>query len=297
MKYRIGTRDSKLALKQTEIVCKKLLEMNSNLSSNQFEIIPIKTQGDKILHKNLIDFGGKNLFIKEIEEALERDVIDFAVHSLKDMTGSLDKQFVIAAYLEREDPRDAFVSLEYKSLYDLPKNAVIGTSSIRRKYITLSKRRDLSIVPFRGNVLTRIDKLKQNQALATFLAVAGLNRLAIDPGLYLPLSVEEYLPAVCQGIIGVECRKQDQRIRELLSTINNETSEICAKAERGFLEELNADCTSPIAAYAELKDNQIYLDALVINQEEKITRKSFKANREHSIELGIEAAKSLKNFL
>lgn len=297
MKFRIGTRDSKLALKQTEIVCKLLLEHNSQLTMNNFEIIPIKTQGDKILNKNLVDFGGKNLFVKELEDALNDSRVDFVVHSLKDMTGKLNDKFVIAACLEREDPRDAFVSVNYRNFEDLPEKAVLGTSSVRRKYLALAKRKDLNIIPFRGNVLTRLEKLKRNEADGTFLAMSGLNRLNISSDIYVPLSLQESLPAPCQGIIAVECKRDDNRIINLISPINDHNTQICSLAERGFLEELDADCSTPLAAYAFLDDDIIYLDALVINNIGIITRKKWQANKNLAKEIGREAARYLRAYL
>lgn len=297
MKYRIGTRDSKLALTQTELVCKSLIEANPNLSHDQFEIVKIKTIGDKVLNKNLSEIGGKNLFIKEIEEALLDNKIDFAVHSLKDMTANLHSKATIAACLKREDPRDAFVSCNYKTLDELPQGATIGTSSIRRTSIALHYRPDLKIVPFRGNLLTRIGKLKQNQVDATFLAMAGIKRLNIKESLYSPLGIEKFLPAISQGIIGVECRKSDENIYKLLRSINHRETEICTTAERAFLELLEADCSVPIAAYATLKNDQISMDCLVINAEGKIFQDRIKGSAKNAHKIGREMGFKLKPFL
>ncbi len=270
MKLRIGTRDSKLALMQTELVCKELARANPTLSDSQFKIVTIKTTGDKIQHKNLVDIGGKNLFIKELEQALLEKEIDFAVHSLKDMTANLNDRFVIAACLEREDPRDAFVSYQYKNIDELPKGAIIGTSSIRRHKVILNKRPDLSVVPFRGNVQTRLEKLKQNQVSASFLAMAGLKRLAIEDDIYTPLDFDEFLPAVSQGVIGVECLKDNAPIYNLLRSINHAETEIVTKAERAFLECLEADCSLPIAGYAKVKNNLLEFRGLVINSKNQM---------------------------
>lgn len=297
MKYRIGTRDSKLALTQTELVREALLKANPNLSHNQFEVVKIKTTGDKILNKNLIEIGGKNLFIKEIEETLLSEEIDFAVHSLKDMTANLDKSLVIAACLEREDPRDAFVSYHYKNFNKLPKSATIGTSSIRRASIALNYRPDLNIIPFRGNVLSRLDKLKQKQVDATFLAVAGLKRLNIDRELYTPLDVQEFLPAISQGVIGVECLKKNEHIYQLLRSINHHETEITNQAERAFLECLEADCSVPIAAYAKLEDNLIYMDCLVIDSQNKIHKSNITGYAADAAKLGYEIGMKFKNFM
>ena len=291
MKYKVGTRESKLALIQTEIVCKALVKQNPRLSLDQFELVKIKTTGDKSLDKNLIDIGGKNLFIKEIEEALLDKQIDFAVHSLKDMTANLDTRLKIAAYLEREDPRDAFISLKYKSLEEMPIGKIIGTSSIRRKELSLHYNPHLEITSFRGNDLTRLQKLEQNQVDATFLAVAGLKRLGISPHSYIPLDTNYFLPAISQGVIGVECRSDDDKIFNLLRSINHTETEICQIAERSFLEYMDADCSVPIAAFAKLNDNQITMDALIVDQAHKVHQCMVKG--ENSQKLGIMAGKLL----
>jgi hydroxymethylbilane synthase len=270
MNLRIGTRDSKLALAQTELVCKELMRVNPSLSASQFNIVKIKTIGDKIQNKNLIDIGGKNLFIKELEQALLEKEIDFAVHSLKDMTANLNDRFTIAACLEREDPRDAFVSYRYNNIDELPKGAIIGTSSVRRHKMILNKRSDLQIVPFRGNVQTRLEKLKQNQVAASFLAMAGLKRLSIEDSIYTPLDFDEFLPAISQGVIGVECLKDNTLVYEILRRINHKETEIVTKAERAFLECLEADCSLPIAGYASIKDNLLEFRGLVINSKDQI---------------------------
>jgi hydroxymethylbilane synthase len=297
MKYKIGTRDSKLALAQTEIICQALLRENPKLTSDQFEIVKIKTIGDKILNKNLIEIGGKNLFIKEIEQALLNKEIDFAVHSLKDMTAKLDSRFVIAACFKREDPRDAFVSSKYKDLASLPIGATLGTSSIRRASVALNYRPDLKIIPFRGNVITRLEKLQQGVADATFLAVAGLKRLGIDQNLYLPISIEEFLPAVSQGVIGVECLKENLGVYNLLRSINHQETEICNFAERAFLECLDADCSVPLAALATLSDEQINLKCQVINSKNEIKEAFISGAKEDAAKLGHEMGLRLKEYL
>jgi hydroxymethylbilane synthase len=297
MKYKVGTRDSKLALVQAELVCKSLVQANPELSIDQFELVKIKTIGDKILTKDLSEIGGKNLFIKEIEEALLQKKIDFAVHSLKDMTAKLDEKLVIAACLEREDPRDAFVSLKYKSLKELPQGSLIGTSSIRRKYIALHYRSDLKTTAFRGNVLTRLEKLKQGQVEATFLAVAGLKRLDIDESFYTPLELDEFLPSMSQGVIGVECQKDNKSIYDLLRSINHLDTEYSTKAERGFLECVDADCNSPIAAYATIKNNIVSLDCLVIDNDGKFHKTKAQGPINEAYDIGYKAGLELREFL
>lgn len=297
MQYKVGTRESKLAVIQAELVCRKLIEANPDLSIDNFKLVKIKTTGDKILHKNLSDIGGKNLFVREIEQALAEGEIDFAVHSLKDMTARLDDNFVIAACLQREDPRDAFVSIKYKNLLELPEGALIGTSSIRRKYMALHSRPDLMTVTFRGNVLTRIEKLKQNQVDATFLAMAGLKRLNIDKQFYHPMAIDHFLPAISQGVIGIEARAKDLHIQKLLETINHQETYLCNQAERGFLESLDADCNAPVAAYAELNGDIIQMHCLVIDQKGKHYKKYIEGNINEAWSLGYRIGLSLKDFL
>ena len=297
MKYKVGTRESKLAITQAELVCQELVKANSALSIDQFELVKIKTIGDKIQNKNLSEIGGKNLFIKEIEEALLRGDVNFAVHSLKDMTANLNPNLTIAACLEREDPRDAFVSLKYKNLDELPNGALIGTSSIRRKSLALNYRPDLLTIPFRGNVLTRMQKLKQNKVDATFLAVSGLKRLGIDPMLYHPLYINYFLPSISQGIIAAECRADDQEIIKLLSSINHLETSICTQAERAFLEYMDADCSVPIAAYATKLNQQIQMDTLVVDNVGKIHKYSLVGDISQAKQLGVLAGEKLKGYL
>jgi hydroxymethylbilane synthase len=297
MLYKVGTRDSKLAIIQAQLVCQHLVESNSNLSIEQFELVKIKTLGDKVLNKNLIEIGGKNLFIKEIEEALLKNQIDFAVHSLKDMTANLDSRLVIASCLPREDPRDAFLSMKFKKLSDLPQNSLVGTSSVRRGAMLLHYRPDIKITSFRGNVLTRLEKLEQGLVDGTFLAVAGLKRLGIDESLYQALEIEEFLPAISQGVIGVECRKNDHNIIKLLRSINHRDTEIAVQAERGFLEAMQADCNAPIAAYARLDSGEIELDCLIIDGQNKLHKMKIKGDEKEAHNLGYQAGLELKVFL
>ncbi len=296
-KFRVGTRESALAIAQANIVCTKLIEKNPNLNFDSFELVKIKTSGDKNLHCNLADIGGKNLFVKEIEEALLDKKIDFAVHSLKDITAKQNPDLVIAACLEREDPRDAFISYEFLSLNELPKGARVGTSSIRRKYIALNQRDDLIVTPFRGNVLTRLEKLSAKQVDATFLAVAGLKRLNISTKLYHPISADVFIPAISQGVIGVECLADDLNMRDFLTSIDHKETSLCNQAERGFLESLDADCNSPIAAYARIIDNKIYMDSLVIDKNLVHHRKFTSSHLGDGWKMGYEAGLTLKEYL
>jgi hydroxymethylbilane synthase len=259
---RIGTRGSRLALVQSYEVRKRLAEAH-NLSLDQFEIIVIKTSGDIITDRSLIEIGGKGLFTKEIEDALLDGTIDIAVHSMKDMPALLPDGLFISSILPREDHRDALISNKFKSINELPKNATIGTSSPRRASLLLNKRPDLKIINFRGNVETRIEKLQKNLADATLLAVAGLKRLKIDPSSYHPIEIEDMLPAIAQGAIGIESRIDDERTTNLVAKINDYATSICIDAERSLLLELAANCNIPVAAYANIKDDILYFRGLI----------------------------------
>lgn len=248
MHIRIGTRKSKLALIQTEICINKIKEIYPDIS---YEVIPITTTGDHITDKNLYDIGGKALFLKELEEALLANKIDIAVHSLKDVPGIVPETFNIAAVLEREDPRDVFISTKYKTIQDLPQGAIIGTSSVRRKVIMQQIRPDLKYVPFRGNVNTRLAKLERGEVDATILAMAGIKRLGIyDANICHPLEPDLMLPACGQGVIAIEIRANDQNMQDLCSKINHVKTYHLIIAERSFLKEADASCDTPIAAYA-----------------------------------------------
>lgn len=261
---RIGTRGSKLALAQAQEVKNRLAEAHPSIALDTIEIVPMMTTGDAITHKNLTEIGGKGLFTKEIEEAMLAGKIDMAVHSMKDMPATLPDGLIIAALLEREDPHDAFLSGKYASIRDLPLGAVVGTSSSRRQAQLLHLRPDLSIIPFRGNVVTRLDKLlRQNIADATILAVAGLKRIAMDGAITQVISKRDMLPAVAQGAIGVECKKGNSYIESLLSALNHKQTEICVEAERAFLGVLDGNCRTPMAAFAKLEDGVLTLRALI----------------------------------
>lgn len=252
-KIRIGTRGSKLALMQAEMVKNSLLATWSNLDLD-IEIVPITTTGDRRLDIKLADIGGKWLFTKEIEEALLNNHIDIAVHSCKDMPIKLPKGLVISGVLKREDPRDVLLSNGKGLLHELPDQSIIGTASSRRKALLLNFRKDFNIVNFRGNVQTRLEKLNKNVVDATILALAGLKRLDIDPNIYQVIPTEIMLPAVAQGIICIESKIGYTKINELIAGINHYKTEICMKVERAFLETFGGDCNTPIGGLAEFDD-------------------------------------------
>lgn len=250
--FRIGTRGSRLALAQAHEVRNRLVAAH-DLDPDAVTIETIQTTGDRIADRPLAEIGGKGLFIKEIEEALLWRRIDMAVHSMKDMPAELPDGLVIACLLKREDPRDALMSHSARSLRALPEGAVVGTSSVRRAAQLKRLRPDLEIVPFRGNVDTRLAKLGRGEVDATVLACAGLNRLDMARDIATPLPEEEMLPAVAQGAIGVEIRAADRHIRHLLAPLNDAATERRVAAERTFLALLEGSCRTPLAGHATLK--------------------------------------------
>jgi hydroxymethylbilane synthase len=255
---KIGTRGSPLALWQAHEVRRCLREAFS-LPEAAFEIVVIKVTGDQIQDKALREIGGKGLFTREIEEALLDGGIDIAVHSMKDMPTVQPEGLILDCYLPREDVRDAFVSPGVPSLADLPQGAVVGSSSLRRRAQLALRRPDLKLVEFRGNVQTRMRKLEDGVAQATFLAMAGLNRLGMASVARGPIAVEEMLPAVAQGAIGIERRERDARVAGFLAAIHHrETGERLA-AERAFLARLDGSCETPIAGLALIEGDRLWL--------------------------------------
>ena len=262
---RIGTRGSQLALAQASEVKARLAAAHEALRGpDAVEIVVISTTGDRVQDRPLAEIGGKGLFTKEIEEALFDGGIDIAVHSMKDVPTMLPDGLVIDCILEREDPRDAFLSAKAPGIDALPAGSVIGTSSLRRQALILSRRPDLKVVSFRGNVGTRLRKLENGDVDATLLAMAGLNRLVIRPDGMHPIAPEVMLPAVAQGAIGIERRLSDDRIAGLLAPLNHTETAIRVTAERALLAVLDGSCRTPIAAHAVLTDDRLALDGLVV---------------------------------
>ncbi|MEM7178891.1 MAG: hydroxymethylbilane synthase [Pseudomonadota bacterium] len=253
---RIGTRGSVLALAQAHETRDRLMAAH-NLPELAFEIAVIKTTGDRVQDRALSEIGGKGLFTKEIEEALFAGTIDLAVHSMKDMPTLLPPGLEISALLPREDVRDAFVSLRHASIAALPEGAVVGTSSLRRRAQLLHRRPDLEIVEFRGNVQTRLKKLEDGVAEATFLACAGLRRLGLEHVVQEAIEPDNMLPAVAQGAIGIETRVEDHLTQELLAPIHDGDTMVRLAAERAFLAVLDGSCQTPIGGLADLIDGSI----------------------------------------
>ncbi len=265
---RIGTRGSPLALAQAHETRFQLMQAHS-LDENQFEIVVINTTGDRILNQPLAEIGGKGLFTFEIEEALQAENIDLAVHSMKDLPAILPKGLDIAANLQREDARDAFVSLTAKSLHDLPHGAVLGSSSVRRTAQALRIRPDLKSVQFRGNVQTRLRKLDEGVANGTFLAVAGLNRLGMARHISAIMEMDEMLPAVAQGAIGIEIKISNHRARALVEAVHHQTTGDAIICERAFLATLEGSCRTPIAGHATISGKTISFRGQILSLDGK----------------------------
>ncbi len=247
--FRIGTRGSPLALAQAHETRGRLMAA-FGLPEAAFEVVAIKTTGDRVLDRPLKDIGGKGLFTREIEEALLDGGIDIAVHSMKDMPVAHPAGLCLDCYLPREDVRDAFVSLTAASLTDLPQGAVVGSSSLRRRAQLAQRRPDLRLVEFRGNVQTRLRKLQDGVAVATLLAMAGLNRLGLAHLAKAAIAPEDMLPAVAQGAIGIERRGRDERAAMMLDAIHDRATGERLAAERAYLATLEGSCETPIAGLA-----------------------------------------------
>jgi len=277
-KINIGTRGSKLALWQAEWVKAEIQMIDPGID---VRLIKIKTTGDMILDVPLAQVGGKGLFVKEIEEAILRNDVDIAVHSMKDVPTDFPAGLHLSAICEREDPRDAFVSQvqssksKVQSIKDLPQGARIGTSSLRRSSQLLNMRPDLQITQLRGNLDTRLRKLDEGQFDAIILAAAGVKRLGLQNRITEILPFEVSLPAIGQGAIGIECRADDESINKIVGALNHKETSIAVRAERAFLRKLEGGCQVPIAAYARIehraegkeqraqKDSLLVMDGLV----------------------------------
>jgi hydroxymethylbilane synthase len=260
--WRIGTRGSPLALVQARMVRTRLATA-AGVKEEAIELTIIRTSGDLIQDRPLAEEGGKGLFTKEIEEALLDGRIDLAVHSAKDMPTVLPSGLMLAACLEREDPRDVFISHKAKSLADLPRDATLGTTSPRRQAIAKRARPDLRMVPLRGNVETRLRKLADGECDAIILALAGLKRLGLADRVTKIMSAEEFLPAAAQGAIGIEARENDERTRGMLARIDHADTSAAIACERAFLGALDGTCKTPISGYATISGDAVHFRGLI----------------------------------
>lgn len=259
---RIGTRGSPLALVQARMVRDRLAAALGR-PADSIEIKIIRTTGDTIVDRPLAEEGGKGLFTKEIEEALIRRDVDLAVHSAKDMPTFLPRGLMLAACLEREDPRDVFIGAKAKSIAALPQGARVGTASLRRQAIMKRARPDLEVAPLRGNVETRLRKLDSGEADAIILALAGLKRLGLESRATKIMSVDEFLPAAGQGAIAIETREDDVATRAVVAKIDHAATSTAIDAERAFLAVLDGSCKTPIGAHATIDDETIRFRGLI----------------------------------
>ena len=257
---RIASRESQLAMWQANYIADRIRE---KYRDTEVSVLSFKTQGDIILDQPLAEIGGKGLFIKELEHALLNDDADLAVHSMKDVPMDLPEPFEICAISERENPSDAFVSNKYASLDELPQNAVVGTSSLRRQSLIKYTRPDLIIESLRGNLQTRLNKLDSGIYDAIILASAGLIRLNLEKRIKSSLDVNQYTPSVGQGALGIEILKNKSELKEFLDFLNDEQTQIQVEAERKISKTLAGSCTVPMGAHASIKDNLLTIQAFV----------------------------------
>jgi hydroxymethylbilane synthase len=281
---RIATRRSKLALWQAEHVAALLRAAHPD---TPVELVPMSTQGDRVQDRALAEVGGKGLFVKELEVAMQEGRADIAVHSMKDVPSELPPGFCIAAALPRANPRDAFLSLRFARFADLPQGARVGTSSPRRQSQLRSARPDLSLELLRGNVDTRLRRLEEGSLDAILLACAGLERLGLGERITEVLDLDLSVPAVGQGVIGIECREDDSRARRLLAALHHEESFVRLSAERAFAQTLGGSCHSPIAAHASLEGGDLVLRGFIGAPDgSEAYRDSIRGKSGQAVELG-----------
>jgi hydroxymethylbilane synthase len=292
---RIGTRGSPLALVQARTV-RARLAVAAGVSEDTIEIVVIRTTGDTIQDRPLAAEGGKGLFTKEIEEALIENRVDLAVHSAKDMPTILPDGLMLAACLEREDPRDVFISRKARRLGDLPRGARLGTASLRRQAIAKRVRPDLHVAPLRGNVETRLRKLEGGEVDATLLALAGLKRLGLVEHATHIMSADEFLPAVGQGAIGIETRETDSRVRNILARIDHAETSTAIACERAFLAALDGSCKTPIAGHATIVGDSVRFRGLVARPDGTAAHDiSGTGSRKEAATIGADAGRALKH--
>ncbi|WP_312958448.1 hydroxymethylbilane synthase [Stutzerimonas nitrititolerans] len=288
---RIATRKSALALWQAEYVKARLEASHPGLVVS---LVPMVSRGDKLLDAPLAKIGGKGLFVKELETALMENEADIAVHSMKDVPMEFPAGLGLYCICEREDPRDAFVSNRYDSLDALPPGSVVGTSSLRRQAQLLARRPDLKIQFLRGNVNTRLAKLDAGEYDAIILAAAGLIRLGFGERIRSSIGVDESLPAGGQGAVGIECRTDDAELHQLLACLNDPQTATRVTAERALNRHLNGGCQVPIACYAVLEGNQLWLRGLVGQPDgTQLLRAEGRAPAEQAEALGVQVAEAL----
>lgn len=298
---RLGTRGSKMALIQANMVKDRLAAAHPFLAEEgAIEIVVVTTTGDAVRDRRLSTVGGKGMFIKELEIALEDNLIDAAIHSMKDVPSWLEDQYDISAILERAEPWDVFISNKAASLHDLPQGAVLGTSSPRREALTLAQRPDLKVVLFRGNADTRLEKMARGEVDATYLSLSGLQRIdRLDPS-FVIMDADTMLPAAGQGAIGIEIMTANTVLHDILQAVNHTPSFRAVMAERACLAVLDGSCHSPLAAYATLNDagTEITLTALAARYDgSEVIRQIDTAQAEDFAALGAKIGQSIKDRL
>lgn len=287
----IASRESLLAMWQAKFIQKCLGEL---YPQTEISILGMTTRGDQILDQSLSKIGGKGLFIKELEQALEDGRADIAVHSMKDMPMNVPEGFKLAAITEREDPRDAFVSNQYTSLQELPEGSVVGTSSLRRESQLRAQFPHLKVQPLRGNVQTRLRKLDEGQYAAIILAAAGLKRLGLSDRITALLDPEQSLPAVGQGALGIECRADRDDLVQLLQPLHHMETAYCVEAERSMSRVLGGSCQVPLGAFAEIIDGTLQLRGFVAQPDgTRIVSDALNGKPETGIKMGQELAEKL----
>jgi hydroxymethylbilane synthase len=290
-RIRIATRKSLLALTQSTWIKEQIEERHPGIA---VELVKIVTKGDKITDVPLAKVGGKGLFVKEIEEALLRGEAEVAVHSMKDVPAELPEGLYLGVVPARENPRDAFISHKCSTFKELPQRARVGTSSLRRRAQLAHLRPDLEIVDLRGNVETRLRKLDEGEFEAVILAAAGLNRLGLSARITSHFSPEEMLPAVAQGALGLEMRRDDPEVFALLSFLHDEETAVAVEAERAFLKRLEGGCQVPLGAYAELRQGELTVTGLIAAVDgSELLRRSLTGSPGEAAELGVRLAETL----
>lgn len=291
MEIRIATRKSELALWQARHVAEKLAALPH---APKVSLVPLSTRGDEILDKSLQKIGGKGLFIKELEVAMQQGAADIAVHSMKDVPAEMPAGFCIAAVLERANPSDAFVSGSDKKFADLLPGSRIGSSSLRRQAQLMACRSDIEVVPLRGNVNTRLRKLAEGEFAAIILASAGLERLGFQEHITEEFTPEKMLPAAAQGVVGIECLADREDLLAVLSLLEDPETKLTTVAERAVAATLDANCQSPVASFAVVDSNTLTIRALVASADgSNVMRESVSGNIADAEELGISVASRL----
>ncbi len=291
MKLKIATRKSALALWQAEHVAGILKALPD---VDDVELVPMSTRGDEILDRSLQKIGGKGLFIKELEVAMQEERADLAVHSMKDVPADMPAGFCLAAVLQRSNHRDALVSRDRCRLGDLRRGAIVGSSSLRRQAQLRMLRPDVEVQPLRGNVNTRLARLDNGDFDAIVLAATGLERLGLDHHISQQFSIDEMLPATAQGVLGIECLAARDDIRSLLSVVNDEIATVTTAAERAVARELQASCQSPVASFAESNGEKVSITALVaLPDGSRHIRKSANGDAKHAARVGEHVAAML----